>query len=334
MNPVPGPEGGDPSLDAVFISPHKFLGGPGSSGILVFNDRIYRRDLPPTVGGGGTVSYVGYDGQDFLDDVEEREKAGTPGVLQVLKAALAFQIKGAVGADRIMAREEDLVARAMRRWAENPRIEILGNLDPRRRIGIVSFNVKDASGRYLHPKFVTTLANDLFGIQSRAGCSCAGPYGHRLLRIDRATSERYRAWIRRGYHGIKPGWCRVGFHYVMDDAEAGYVVDAIDFIGRRGELFAPLYRFDAASGAWSHGSAIGADEDFSLEAALRAIDHGATALNAPERERRYVEYLDEAGRLAERLAARPQPESVLMARDVEDLQYFGLPDVCAPPKAK
>jgi selenocysteine lyase/cysteine desulfurase len=329
MNPDPGPEGGDPSLDAVFISPHKFLGGPGSCGVLVFNDRIYHRELPPTVGGGGTVSYVGYDGQDFLTDIEEREKAGTPGVLQMLKAALAFQIKRAVGEERIAAREEDLVARAMGRWADNPRIEILGNSDPRRRIGIVSFNVKDRSGRYLHPKFVTTLANDLFGIQSRAGCSCAGPYGHRLLGIDRPTSERYRAWIRRGYHGIKPGWCRVGFHYVMDDAEAEYVVDAVDFIGRRGDLFAPLYRFDTETGAWSHESAIAADEDFSLEAAWRAIDHGATALTAAERERRYRGYLAEAERWADRLAARPQPESVLMARDVEDLQYFGLPRVCA-----
>ena len=225
----------------MFLSPHKFLGGPGSSGVLVFNERLYQRDLPPSVGGGGTVDYVSPVDQDFIRDVEEREKAGTPGVLQVLKAALAIELKGRIGVDRIEAREHELLTRAFARWAGNERIEILGNPDPSRRIGIVSFNLRDARGRYLHPKFVTVLLNDLFGIQSRAGCSCAGPYGHRLLGIDQPTSELYRDWVRKGFQGIKPGWCRVGFHYSMDDLEAGFITDAVEFVADQGHRFLPLY---------------------------------------------------------------------------------------------
>jgi selenocysteine lyase/cysteine desulfurase len=195
MNPPAGRYEGDASLDAVFISPHKFLGGPGATGTLVFNKRIYRRDLPPSVSGGGTVEYVGPSCQDFIERIEEREKAGTPGVLQILKAGMAFQIKDRIGTEAIEEREAELLNRTFDRWRDNPNIEILGNQDPSKRVSIVSFNLKDHRGKYLHPKFVTTLLNDLFGIQSRAGCSCAGPYGHRLLDIDLEKSERYRKWM-------------------------------------------------------------------------------------------------------------------------------------------
>ncbi|MCK7525706.1 MAG: aminotransferase class V-fold PLP-dependent enzyme [Ignavibacteriales bacterium] len=204
MNPPPGPAGEDARLDAVFISPHKFLGGPGSSGILVFNERIYRKDLAPSTSGGGTVAYVSRRGHDFFDDVEEREKAGTPGVLQTVKAALTFMVKEAVSVETIEGREQELLRRAFAKWRAHPRLEIMGDPDPARRIGVVSFNVRGEGGRYLHPKFVTVLLNDLFGIQSRAGCSCAGPYGHELLGIDETTSERYRAAIRQGFAGSSP----------------------------------------------------------------------------------------------------------------------------------
>ena len=119
-------------------------------------------------------------------------------MLQILRAALAVQVKHAVGVERIEAREQELLQRAFRRWGATEGVEILGNPDPARRIGIVSFNLRSSNGQYLHPKLVTTLLNDLFGIQSRAGCSCAGPYGHRLLGIDDATSEKYRAWVPEG----------------------------------------------------------------------------------------------------------------------------------------
>lgn len=323
MNPGPDPDGGDPSIDAIFLSPHKFLGGPGSTGVLVFNEKVYRGDLAPTVAGGGTVDYVGFTGQDFIDDIEEREKAGTPGVLQIMKAALAFQVKEAVGPERIEAREHELVSRAFAKWGANDRVEILGHSDPARRVAIVSFNLKTDGGMYLHPKFVTTLLNDLFGIQSRAGCSCAGPYGHRLLGIDEATSQRFRQCILDGSAGIKPGWCRVGFHYVMDDAEADYVIDAIDFVAREGACFLRLYDFDEESGAWSHKTDSRTTPGFSLREALCATHFGSTALAVEERSRRYRECLDEAERLAAEFG-EPGPMRRLDG-EAGELQFFAVP---------
>ena len=318
------PDGGDPSLDAVFLSPHKFLGGPGSSGVLVFNERLYARDLPPSVAGGGTVDYVSPMDQDFIVDIEEREKAGTPGVLQILKAALALELKRCVGAERIEAREQELVSRALARWGAHPRIEILGNPDPARRIGIVSFNLGDPRGRYLHPKFVTVLLNDLFGIQSRAGCSCAGPYGHRLLGIDQPTSELYRDWVRKGFQGIKPGWCRVGFHYAMDDVDATFVMDAVEFVAEHGHRFLRLYAFDAETGAWSHRSYEERHAPFSLEAALEATGCDETALPAESRARLFADVLQEARASAERLG---EPEPGTVRKDTErfgELQFFNV----------
>ncbi len=333
MSPALDADGGDPTLDAVFLSPHKFLGGPGSSGVLVFNDRVYPHELSPTVGGGGTVDYVGYDSHEFLTDVEEREKAGTPGVLQILKAALAMQVKSSVGEERIEAVEHDMVVRAFVRWKQNPHIEILGNADPKRRVAIVSFNLKDPQGQYLHPKYITRLANDLFGIQSRAGCSCAGPYGHRLLDIDHKTSERYRAWIVKGFRGLKPGWCRVGFHYVMDDADVEYIIEAVDFLANHAHAFMPLYDFDLATGIWSHKKDVDSCSHFSLQAALDASAPGCTAIDEAERRGVYGHYLNDANEILRKLQDSQVPELHRLEGEAGELQYFVLPTVCGRPHA-
>jgi selenocysteine lyase/cysteine desulfurase len=324
MNPEPvGDE--DPSIDAIFISPHKFLGGPGSSGVLVFNERIYDRDLPPTVSAGGTVDYVGMSGQDFIGRIEEREKAGTPGVLQTLKAGLVFEIKDRVGVDFINKREHELTARAFDRWSEEEGIEILGNPDPAQRVGILSFNLKSTVGGYLHHKFVTALLNDLFGIQSRAGCSCAGPYGHRLLDIDDDTSELYRGAVQHGYCGMKPGWCRVGLHWVIDDAEADYVIDAILFIARHGHLFLSLYDFDLYSGTWTHKHESSALQTFSLDAALRDDDNDPAVLTLPLRKQLYDHYMTDANRWVEKLKNDAPASLETLEGDLGELQFFALP---------
>lgn len=332
MNPPPGKYPGDASLDAVFISPHKFLGGPGSSGVLVFNRSIYHSELPPSVSAGGTVDYVGPDSQDFIADIEEREKAGTPGVLQILKAGLAFQIKDAVGVDAIGRRERELLRRTFDRWRGNPDIEILGNPDPERRIGIVSFNLKGPGGRYLHPKFVTTLLNDLFGIQSRAGCSCAGPYGHRLLGIGQDQSEQYRKWIRKGFCGIKPGWCRISLHYVMDDVEADYIRDAVAFVAEQGHCFLALYDFDLRSGAWTHKKDSVCLEGFSLEAALECKGYQSSALSPGARRHLYQAFLAEARQLAEGLGGRQAPDELQLEAELEALKFFSVPQASVAAK--
>ena len=320
MNPEGDAEG---ALDAVFLSPHKYLGGPGASGVLVFNERLYPHDLAPSVGGGGTVDYVGPTSHDFTADVEAREKAGTPGVLQILRAALAVQVKHAVGVERIEAREQELLQRAFERWGTTDGIELLGNPDPARRIGIISFNLRCSNGQYLHPKLVTTLLNDLFGIQSRAGCSCAGPYGHRLLGIDDATSEKYRAWVRKGYHGIKPGWCRVGFHYAMDDVEADFIVDAVTFLAREGERFLPLYDFDLDSGVWVHREADETMPSLSIADALDAPKETDVALSEDQRAVRYAQTLAEAEAWAAQLDAGAA--SFALDGELGELQFFTLP---------
>jgi len=330
MNPQEGKYPGDASLDAIFISPHKFLGGPGASGVLVFNQRIYHPELPPSVSAGGTVDYVGPTSQDFIHDIEEREKAGTPGVLQILKAGLAFQVKDQIGVAAIEKRERELLRRTFERWQGNPNIEILGNPDADRRISIVSFNLKDHAGKYLHPKFVTSLLNDLFGIQSRAGCSCAGPYGHRLLDIDFEKSEMYRKWIQKGFCGIKPGWCRISLHYTMDDIEADFILDAIDFVAEQGHHFLPLYDFDMHTGAWLHKSDCGCMEGFSLEAALECTGYQSRTLSTAERAMLYSAFLSEANLMAQDLAGRQPSSEHMLDNELEALKFFSVPAASIP----
>ncbi len=328
MNPPAGKYSGDASLDAIFISPHKFLGGPGSSGVLVFNEHLYHRELPPTVAAGGTVDYVGPTHQDFITHIEEREKPGTPGVLQVLKAAMVFEIKDNVTTDRIEAREHELLEKVFTRWLANPAIEILGNQNPAKRVGIVSFNVWADGDKYLHPKFVTTLLNDLFGIQSRAGCSCAGPYGHNLLKIDEQTSEAYRKWIIDGYAGIKPGWCRISLHYVMDDLEVDYILDAVDFVARYGELFLQLYCFDLGDGSWSKRDSPCNLQKFSLQAALEAGMAERKPMPYETRQQCYTSYLEAAHELAVELQQKRPQKGCLLDGELGQLQFFCLPECC------
>ena len=325
MNPEPEGKDDDPSIDAIFISPHKFLGGPGSSGVLVFNERIYHRELPPSVSAGGTVDYVGMQGQDFISRIEEREKAGTPGVLQTLKAGLVFEIKDRVGVDVISKREQELTRRVLKIWGDDENIEILGSPDPRRRVGIISFNVRNGNGSYLHHKFVTALLNDLFGIQSRAGCSCAGPYGHRLLNIDHQTSERYRQVVQEGYCGMKPGWCRVGLHWVMDDAEANYVIEAVQFVARYGHRFLASYVFDLCSGTWSHKKSSDELQKFSLDEALSNEEGEPAILSLALRRQLYDHYMTEAKRWAGRLKDEAHNKLESLEGELGELQFFSLP---------
>ncbi|MFO7890918.1 MAG: aminotransferase class V-fold PLP-dependent enzyme [bacterium] len=325
MNPEPIHKGDDPSIDAIFISPHKFLGGPGSNGILIFNKRIYHNDLAPSVGGGGTVTYVTAEGHEYFHGIEERERAGTPGVLQTFKASLVFSVKERVTVSRIEKREQELILKAFQSWKQNPDIELLGNTDPDKRISIASFNIHDPWGTILHAKFITALLNDLFGIQSRAGCSCAGPYGHYLLNIDTNTAHRYWDWVNKGCGGMKPGWCRVGFHYTMDDSEAQYIIDAVNFIGSKGYLFLSAYKFHLDSGVWTHKNQKKVGDVFSLDNALNTYQEDlSNALPEAIRKRLYKTYIDEAYKLAEKLQKEKMPSLKKLDDELRELQYFSV----------
>ncbi|XP_062197639.1 uncharacterized protein LOC133900497 isoform X2 [Phragmites australis] len=262
--------------DAVFLSTHKFVGGPGTPGILLMNRALYRlAGMPPSTCGGGTVAYVnGFNEEDtvYYDDVEEREDAGTPPIVQKVRASLAFWVKEHVGRDAVALRERVYAEAAMVRLLSNPNVEVLGNVAARR-LPVFSFLVypggvdddddnsssvaASATGRWkrprlpLHGRFVAKLLNDLFGIQARGGCACAGPYGHALLGVGEELSLRIRSAIVKGYHGVKPGWTRVSFAYYLSREEFRYILAAIEFVAAHGHRFLPLYGFDWATGNWA-----------------------------------------------------------------------------------
>jgi hypothetical protein len=238
--------------DAVFFSPHKFIGGPQTPGVLVVR-RDLARNRVPTVPGGGTIAFVDPVGQRYLDDPVAREEGGTPGIVESVRAGLVVALKQAVGTDLIQAREQRFLRRALDRWRRNPSLELLGNLEAPR-LPVVSFRVRH-DGRYLHHELVVAMLNDLFGIQARGGCSCAGPYGHRLLGIDPARSSALSEQAGRGFMGIKPGWVRLSFNYFISDAEAGFLVDAVDLVAAHGHRLLGEYRFDPRSGHWRHRAA-------------------------------------------------------------------------------
>jgi selenocysteine lyase/cysteine desulfurase len=312
--------GEDCFFDGIYFSPHKLLGGPGASGILIIRDRVYRHDLPPTVGAGGTVEFVNFREQDYNPEIEVREKPGTPGILQTLRAALALQVKERLGPERIEERERELARRAMERLRAHPAIEIIGNPDPDKRIPIFSFNIR-VGDSYLHARFVTLLLNDLFGIQSRAGCSCAGPYGHRVLHIDEKKSRELKQAIREGHAGLKPGWARVNFHFLMTEEESDFLCAAILFVADQGKYFLPLYEFDLATGAWRHRSFPLPEVHFGLEEAL-AGGPGEIPRTAEAASAAYRAYLEGARRLAEELQTRfAKAELATTERDLIPFLY-------------
>ena len=316
--------------DAVFISVHKLIGGPGTPGVLVARRDLFQNRVP-TVVGGGTVAYVNTDSHRYLADPEHREEAGTPDIIGSIRAGLAFQLKEQVGEHAIEGREAAFIGRAIERWERVPGINILGDRHARR-LSIVSFTVRH-SGRYLHHNLVVALLNDLFGIQSRGGCACAGPYGHRLLGIDLETSHRFEQEILRGCEGIKPGWVRVNFNYFISETVFQFILDAVELVATDGWRLLPQYRFDAVHGLWRHAGGL-ATAPLSLgdiaysDGEMRYDAHRTTL---PESA--LVQHLADARALVAAplgSAGRPQAADDLgVDQQFHDLRWFLMPDEAA-----
>lgn len=280
----------------------------------------------PVVVGGGTVSYVNPEAHRYLDDVVHREEGGTPAIVESIRAGLVFRLKDEVGTDVILARERDFLRRAIAAWNSHPAIEVLGHPDAER-LSIVSFVVRRPDGRVLHHNAVVAILNDLFGIQSRGGCSCAGPYGHRLLGIDLDTSHAFERQIAAGCEGIKPGWVRVNFNYFIDEPTFRYIVEAIILVAEQGAKLLPFYRFDPATGLWRH-------RDGPIEPPLRLSQLGYDAdgvLRFPRHDEHapvesLAQHLEDARRLLTSLA---EPVDATPRRrlddDFEELLWFDLP---------
>ena len=318
------------ALDAIFLSPHKFIGGPGTPGVLVAKRRLFANRVP-TMPGGGTVHYVGPRNHRYLEDPTHREEGGTPAILESIRAGLVFQLKGAVGHEAIRAHEESFITRAIESWRANPNLRILGNQGAWR-LSILSFLVTHGDG-FLHHNFVVALLNDLFGIQARGGCSCAGPYGHRLLGIDLTTSESFECAIVEGAEGIKPGWVRVNFNDFISEAVFEYLLAAVHLVATEGWKLLPHYTFEVATGVWRH----------STRRSVAALSLGNVsyqggrmtyrARHVTEPEWALAGYLEDARRVLDEAVCDfqsgayvpPTAAAAPLSADLERLRWFPLP---------
>ncbi|MFW8635171.1 aminotransferase class V-fold PLP-dependent enzyme [Cribrihabitans pelagius] len=231
--------------DAVVVSPHKFPGGPGASGLLIVNQDAVRRRRPSWPG-GGTVSFVSPWQHDYSADLSAREEAGTPNVIGDIRAALALLVKEAVGQERIEAREARFAQMAWEGWGNDPHLTLLGHREAPR-LPIFSFLVRDSEGNPVHQQLFTRMLSDVHGIQARGGCACAGPYAHRLLGIGEAESEALFSDLKAGQEMRKPGWVRLNFSYLMTEETVAHVIRSVSDLARRAGKLAAHYEADPAT---------------------------------------------------------------------------------------
>ena len=319
-----GDHDGASYMDAIVLSPHKLIGGPGTPGVLVARRELFQNTVPAVVG-GGTVSYVNPVEHHYLTDVEHREEGGTPAIIESIRAGLVFQLKEAVGTDLIRSREESFIHRAIARWQAHPHVEVLGNPDAER-LSIVSFEIRFGD-RYLHHNYVVALLNDLFGIQTRGGCSCAGPYGHRLLGIDLETSHQIEAEVIHGCEGIKPGWVRLNFNYFISEETFEFIVRAVELVAERGWCLLPYYTFDPDNALWRHRDGL-----YAPPLTLHDIHYEAGELKYPHRrtsggKTALADYLEAAERIFDEAeASSPAVEHVELGEGFEELRWFPMPE--------
>lgn len=240
------PSDSEAYLDAIFFSPHKFLGGPGTSGVLIFNKNLYKNNVPDCPG-GGTVSWTNPWGEHkYIDNIEDREDGGTPGFLQVIKTALAIQLKEKMGVQNILDREHEIVEYVFEEFEKAPNITILAG-QHKDRLGVISFYIDD-----LHYNLGVKILNDRFGIQTRGGCSCAGTYGHFLLHVDQETSHDLVCKIDSGDLIEKPGWIRMSIHPTTTNAEIEFVCESIKQLAQNHKEWAKEYSYNSKTNEYLH----------------------------------------------------------------------------------
>ena len=240
------PEEEGAHLDAVFFSPHKFLGGPGSSGVLIFNKKLYKNVVPDNPG-GGTVSYTNpWGDHDYFDDVETREDGGTPAFLQTIRIALSIQLKDQMGTDMIKKREDEVNARLFETLESIPNVKTLAP-NHKERLSVFSFYLDN-----IHFNLVVKLLNDRYGIQTRGGCSCAGTYGHFLLNVDQETSYSIKDQIKDGCSTDKPGWVRLSMHPTIKDEEVDFICNSIKELCANIDEWSKDYEYDFSKNDYVH----------------------------------------------------------------------------------
>lgn len=233
-------------LDALYFSPHKFLGGPGTTGILVFDPKLYNNKIPDNPG-GGTVDWTNpWGGHKYIEEIEAREDGGTPAFLQTIKVALCFQLKKQMGIDNMFRREHELLEMVWKKFDNLARLHLLAG-QHRNRLGVISFYIEG-----LHYNLGVKLLNDRFGVQVRGGCSCAGTYGHYLLNVDPVYSKTITDKISYGDLSEKPGWIRLSLHPCMSNDELVYILDAVEALHDHHEEWAKDYQYNNHTNEFFH----------------------------------------------------------------------------------
>lgn len=256
--PIDMKAGTDAEKDAVVLSTHKFIGGPGASGVLIVREAAVATQ-EPTLPGGGTVRFVSPWGHDYSGSVIAREEAGTPDVVGNIRAALCFLVKDALGAAFMAERNQALYQRAYACWHTNPHLELLGNAQAKQHLPIFSFRVTDSEGNRIHHQLFTRMLSDLYGIQARGGCACAGPYAHRLLALGEAESMQMHEAIRAGQEVEKPGWVRLNFSVLMDDSKVDYILNAVNELAENAASLARSYVCDVATARFRYQEPLAAE---------------------------------------------------------------------------
>lgn len=306
----------DDRIDAAFLSPHKYAGGPGASGVLVA-DRWMLDTTRPTITGGGTVSYVTATGHNYVTNPERREEAGTPSIVENIRAGMVLQLKADMDEVEVEQREKAMTDRLETALRAIPQIEILGPVDIAR-IGVFSFNIR-VRGKLLHHNFVVALLNDLFGIQARGGCSCAGPYGHSLLHIDDATSQRHERAVGMGHSTFRPGWARLGVNWFFSDEDVDNIAAALAFIAEHGLDLLTYYRLDIDGGVWR------ADRPVDDDGPLSLTELWTTRYSDMSPAPSFETCLSEARALADAAGDQPRPKYITMHPEEEALRWFWMP---------
>lgn len=330
-------------LDAVFVSPHKFVGGPGTPGVLVVKKSVLNNRVP-AVPAGGTVAFVSPNEHRYIDDHQRREEGGTPAIVESIRAGLVFALQQTIGTDTIMAREAAFMDSALARWSQHPNIRILGLNDASAktpRLSIVSLQVLHGE-KELHYGFIVALLNDLFGIQARGGCSCAGPYAHHLLGIDDDTSRALDEQLRLGHMILRPGWVRMNFNYFITDATFEYVLSAMELIASHGWRLLPFYHYDSVCGVWRYqpdaeegaeASDCPLSTDFSdfVQQLVASPQASATTQNMAAKPEELTLFLQAGEKELLKDRALVQPTRVHLTSEAEPFRWFVLPQSVAKP---
>lgn len=257
-------------IDVAFFSPHKFLGGPGTSGLLAIK-KNHCQNAIPAVPGGGNVFFVTAEDHSYIQNTEEREEAGTPNIVADIRTGLCYRVHQQLNMAMVEQKEAEMFQKVLKAWESVPALEVLNDWNlhqsgipdfeqyTKSHVPIISFNIRMPISKsrkdslYLHHNYVSCILNDVFGVQSRGGCACAGPYAQQLLGMDQALSKRFDVALQKfGTEVIRPGFCRVGLHFTMSDEELDLLIESIKWVCEHGWKLLPFYTFDVESGEWEH----------------------------------------------------------------------------------